>query len=299
MTDIHNKTDGGRGQKGGFVITILKGVGQIMLQENAATGLLFLIGIFYGSLTMGLAAILAVCCGTLTAMVLGYDRTEIEQGMYGFSAALVGVALFLYFKPVPIGWALVIVGSAVATIVQHWFIKQRIPVFTFPFVLVTWAILFASHHSFPEIMAVPGAVGDSEGYSVTFPLRGFGQVIFQDSILAGSLFFIAILINSPAAALYAIAAAVMAGMLSSLLGMPEVEVRMGLFSYNAVLCAIVFAGSKLKDSFWVLIAVVLSVLISILMFRYQLTQLTFPFVAAACITLAIKNASGKFADTAK
>ena len=270
-----------------------------MLQENAATGLLFLVGIFYGSLTMGLAAILAVCCGTLTAMVLGYDRTEIEQGIYGFSAALVGGALFLYFKPVPVVWALVIVGSAVATIVQHWFIKQRIPVFTFPFVLVTWVILFAAHHAYPDILAVPGVGGANEGTDITFPLRGFGQVIFQDGVLAGSLFFIAVSISSPAAALYAIAAAVIAGMLSSLLGMPEVEVGLGLFSYNAVLCAIVFAGSKLKDSFWVLIAVVLSVLISTLMFRYQLTQLTFPFVAAACITLAIKTASGKFAQTAK
>ena len=278
---------------------ILRGLGQIMLQENAATGLLFLVGIFYGSLTMGLAAILAVCCGTLTAMVLGYDRTEIEQGIYGFSAALVGGALFLYFKPVPVVWALVIVGSAVATIVQHWFIKQRIPVFTFPFVLVTWVILFAAHHAYPDILAVPGVGGANEGTDITFPLRGFGQVIFQDSVLAGSLFFIAVLISSPAAALYAIAAAVIAGMLSSLFGMPEVEVGMGLFSYNAVLCAIVFAGSKLKDSFWVLIAVVLSVLISILMFRHQLTQLTFPFVAATCITLAIRTASGKFADTAK
>jgi len=278
---------------------ILRGLGQIMLQENAATGLLFLVGIFYGSLTMGLAAILAVCCGTLTAMVLGYDRTEIEQGIYGFSAALVGGALFLYFKPVPVVWALVIVGSAVATIVQHWFIKQRIPVFTFPFVLVTWVILFAAHHAYPDILAVPGVGGANESTDITFPLRGFGQVIFQDGVLAGSLFFIAVSISSPAAALYAIAAAVIAGMLSSLLGMPEVEVGLGLFSYNAVLCAIVFAGSKLKDSFWVLIAVVLSVLISTLMFRYQLTQLTFPFVAAACITLAIKTASGKFAQTAK
>lgn len=299
MTDIRNKTDRGRRQGGGFVITILKGVGQIMLQENAATGLLFLIGIFYGSLTMGLAAILAVCCGTLTAMVLGYDRTEIEQGLYGFSAALVGVALFLYFKPVPTVWALVIAGSAVATIFQHWSIKQRIPVFTFPFVLVTWAILFASRHAFAEIVSVPGAVGASEGYSVTFPLRGFGQVIFQDSVLAGSLFFIGVFISAPLSALYAFAASVLAGLLSSLFGMPEADVGMGLFSYNAVLCAIVFAGSRLKDGFWVLISVVLSILISILMFRYQLIQLTFPFVAAACITLAIKNASGKFADTAK
>ena len=267
------------GQVSALAAAILKGQGQIMLQENAATGLLFLIGIFYGSLTMGLAAVLAACCGTLTAIVLGYGRNEIDQGLYGFSSALVGVALFLYFKPVPVVWVLVIVGSAAAAMIQHAFIKRTIPVFTLPFVLVTWAILLAAHYGYPEILAVPDILGTNENSNITFPLRGFGQVIFQDGVLAGSLFFIGVFISAPAAALYAFAAAVLAGMLSSLIGMPEVDVGMGLFSYNAVLCAIAFAGTKVKDSLWVMISVVLSILISMLMFRHQLTQLTFPSLA--------------------
>ncbi|HPB58408.1 MAG TPA: urea transporter, partial [Bacteroidales bacterium] len=77
---------------------ILKGLGQIMLQENSITGLLFLIGIFYGSPLMGLAALLAVICGTSTAYLLKYDKKEIHQGLYGFSAALVGVATLLFLK---------------------------------------------------------------------------------------------------------------------------------------------------------------------------------------------------------
>lgn len=59
-----------------FVIVLLKGLGQIMLQECAYTGLFFLAGIFYGSVTMGLGALLAVICGTLTARLLGYDKKE-------------------------------------------------------------------------------------------------------------------------------------------------------------------------------------------------------------------------------
>ena len=117
-------------------------MGQIMLQENAVTGLLFLIGLFYGSISMGIAAILSVCCGTITARILGYDKTEIEKGLYGFSAALVGVALILYFEPAFIVWLSIIIGSILATIIQHLFIIKKIPVFTLPFVLVTWAIIF-------------------------------------------------------------------------------------------------------------------------------------------------------------
>lgn len=61
------------------MLIVLKGLGQIMLQENAVTGLLFLIGIFYGSFIMGTAALLAVVCGTTTALLLKYEKSEIDK----------------------------------------------------------------------------------------------------------------------------------------------------------------------------------------------------------------------------
>lgn len=276
-------------QRISFVIIILRGLGQITLQENAATGLLFLIGIFYVSVLMGLGAILAVCCGTITAKLLGYEKTEIEQGLYGFSAALVGVALLLYFKPVFDVWLLVIIGSVAAAVIQHSFIKRKIPVFTLPFVLVTWAILFLVGRFYPNVNAVSANISTPMSQDFTFALRGFGEVIFQGSVVSGSLFFIAVFINSPVAALYGLAGAVMAASLSAFFSAPVADVGMGLFSYNAVLCAIVFAEDKIKAGIWFLISVVLAVVIGLAMFKNQLIQLTFPFVAATCITLIIKS----------
>lgn len=94
---------------------ILKGLGQIMLQENPITGFLFLIGIFYGSFLMGVAALLATVCGTATALLLKYDKSEIDKGLYGFSAPLVGVALLLFLKPEFLCWLLY----------HHWFIIRN------------------------------------------------------------------------------------------------------------------------------------------------------------------------------
>lgn len=272
-----------------FLNTLLKGVGQIMLQENALTGLLFLLGIFYGSILMGIGAVLAVLAGTLTAKVLGYDKKETEQGLYGFSAALVGVALILFFKPVIITWAAIVIGSALATIIQHWCIVKKIPVFTLPFVLVTWALIYIFHHIYPitasELLTAETHITND----FTFALRGFGEVIFQGSAISGIIFFIAVFINSPISALYGIAGAILAATLSALFSAPTEAIEMGLFSYNAVLCAIVFAGDKPKDGAWAAVAVTLSVLIAFLMNRFNFIQLTFPFVAATCITLAVKN----------
>lgn len=264
-----------------------------MLQENAATGILFLAGIFYGSFLMGIAAVLAVCCGTITALVLRYDQSEIEKGLYGFSAALVGPALILYFEPVWIVWLAIIAGSILATVLQHAFIARKIPVFTLPFVLITWGIIWLFRNVYPlepsELLnaAIPG------GSNWTFALKGFGQVIFQGSIFAGAAFCIGVFIQSPISALYGLAGALLAGVISYFLTVPVGEIGMGLFSYNAVLCAIVFAGNQLKDGIWVLVSVVLSVAIALTMVHYQLIQLTFPFVAATCMTLACKKLFSK------
>ncbi len=276
-----------------FSIILLRGLGQIMLQENAATGFLFLAGIFYGSMLMGIAAVLAVCCGTITALVLRYDQSETEKGLYGFSAALVGPALILFFEPVWIVWLAIMIGSILATILQHAFIVRKIPVFTLPFVLITWGIIWLFHHVYPLASSglLDGAI--PAGADWTFALKGFGQVIFQGSLFAGIIFFLGVFIQSPVSALYGLAGAFLAGILSYWFAVPAGEIGMGLFSYNAVLCAIVFAGKQVKDFCWVLISVVLSVAISLTMVRYNLTQLTFPFVASACMTLACKKLFSK------
>jgi urea transporter len=55
------------------------------------------------------------------------------------------------------------------------------------------------------------------------------------------------------------------------------------------LCAIVFAGTQVKDGVWVLISLVLSLVVSLLMLKIGVTKLTFPFVLATWITLFLKN----------
>ncbi|MDD3738791.1 MAG: urea transporter [Lentimicrobiaceae bacterium] len=272
------------------IITVtLKGFGQIMLQENRITGLLFLIGIFYGSPVMGLSALLSVICGTSTAYLLKYDKTEINKGLYGFSAALVGVAVMLFLKPVFWSWIIVVVGSVLAAMLQHFFIKRNFPAFTFPFVVVTWVILLICRNFYTEILAVPMPTIAHISDSFSDGFRGFGQVIFQNKLVSGILFFLAVFISSPIAALYGLAGAIVSDIIAFGFAAPIDDINLGLYGFNAVLCAIVFAGNQVRDGIWVLLSVVLSLCISILMMKFHLTQLTFPFVLATWITLFIKN----------
>jgi urea transporter len=268
--------------------SFLNGIGQIMLQKNSWTGLLFLAGICFGSLIMGLGAIVAVTTGTLTAMVLKYDKEEINNGLYGFSAALVGVALICFFQPTMMAWIAVVVGSALATVIQHFFIIKKIPAFTFPFILVTWFALGVVHY-YPTLMTPPpgSATLYANNYLALFS-HGFGQVIFQDNIWSGMLFIVGVLISRPIAAIFGLVGIVLSSLLAYQLGEPVPDIYLGLLSYNAVLCAITFAGKKAGDILMAFIAIGLSVLITIQMRHLNLPALTFPFVLGSWLTIVLK-----------
>ncbi len=273
-----------------LVKEIFKGIGQIMLQENALTGLLFTVGIFVGSVNMGLAALLGTAVATVFARLLGYERLAIEKGLFGFNAALVGVGVLLLLQPVLLTWLLVVIGAMASTLLQQLFYTRKIAVFTLPFVLVTWLIFLAAKWLMPELLVISAPdFSIFEGSNLFFSIRGFGQVIFQGHIISGILFFVAVFIHSPLAGLYGLAGATLSGLVALGVGMPIDAIGMGLFSYNAVLTAIVFAGPQLRDGVWGMLAVLLSLGIGMLMFTHNLLQLTFPFVAAAFLTLLIRD----------
>lgn len=278
-----------------LIDTVLKGLGQIMLQENSTTGLLFLIGIFLGNIHCGIGAAVSVSVGTLTAKLLKYNKEEIEAGLYGFSAALVGVALTFLFQSSILLWVLLIVASALAAIIQHFFIKRNIPVFTLPFILLTWVLYFGIQH----LTNIGPAVNVENEFLVAqndlfTSTNGFAEVIFQGTPMSGVIFFIGVFICSPAAALYGMAASSFSAEISNLFGGSMDQIHMGLFSFNAVLTAIVFAGTKKVDGLWVLIGVIITAVINNFLVQSNILSafggvLTFPFVAASWCTLFLKN----------
>lgn len=271
------------------IISCLKGIGQIMLQDNALTGFLFLIGVLVGSVKMGIAIIAAVCIATIVAHIFKYDTESINKGLYGFNAALIGAALVLLYQPTVIIWCSIIVGAIISVVLQHFFITKRITVFTLPFVLVTWGLIFFIDYFSPEIKLTSTMRNVLPAADFGFALRGYSQVIFQENRLAGAIFFVGVFINSPIAALYGLCGAVLAGYIAFPLGVPIENIKLGLASYNAVLCAIAFAEIKLKAGIWALLSVVLASVISVGMNNLSFPQFTFPFVAASCVVLILKS----------
>jgi urea transporter len=69
-----------------FIDTNLRGAGQVMLQDNPLTGLLFLIGVWWAALAagtpaVGVGALLGLVMGTLTAIWTRADRRGLRSGL--------------------------------------------------------------------------------------------------------------------------------------------------------------------------------------------------------------------------
>ncbi|MCB0074714.1 MAG: urea transporter, partial [Caldilineaceae bacterium] len=104
-----------------LLTTLLKGSGQVIFCDHPITGLLFLIGIAWGSRFAGniwvfLGACVGLLVSTLTAYWLELDEDARNAGLYGYNGILVGAALPTFLHPEWRLWLLLVVASAVSTV---------------------------------------------------------------------------------------------------------------------------------------------------------------------------------------
>lgn len=270
----------------GSLLVLGRGIGQVMFQNNALSGLLMLMGIFLNSWQMGLLAVSGTILSTLTAYLSSYGREDIENGLYGFNGTLVGIATGVFLELSWISFLLMAVASCISTRIARIFNRQRsLPGFTAPFILSVWMLLGFCAWVMPDILLVSDAVTDTARgihFFQTFGL-GIGQVMFQGNIWTGLLFLTAILIHSRTAAFYAVWGALLPIPFAIGLGIDAASLNMGLMGYNGVLCAIALGDRSLKDFIEASCSVLLSVVLQVVGMNAGITTLTAPFVVSVWV----------------
>lgn len=291
-----------------FLDCVLRGVGQVMLQNNSYAGLLFLIGIFYNSSLFGAAVLLGTGVSTTTAMLLGVDRALVREGLFGFNGGLVAIALLYFLQPDVLTWGCVIFAAACSTIVMAAFLTLlrawRLPALTAPFVFTSLCFFLAtarfgrleSTHllptaGLPNAVAVEGVVTVSTVTEGLF--NGVAQVFFQGNVITGILFALGLLISSRLAC-----AAALAGSLSGLIvawgmGAAEPAIRAGAFGFNSVLTAIAlgsvfFVLDKVAIAYALLATIATAIVfaaVSAALEPLGVPALTLPFVLVTWIFL--------------
>ena len=271
-----------------FLQTILRGIGQVMFQNNSYSGILFLAGIFYNSWSMGLAALFGTIISTITALVLKYPKEDIENGLYGFNGTLTGIALLCFFE-VDLLICIALIIAAVLSTLTMFYLKKIIPPFTAPFVLVTWLFTYTLMYFFnyPLITSSESSLNDIHVLAASS--NSFGQVMFQENVITGLFFLLAILVNNKLMAIYAAYAAILGSLMSWLMVGNIIEINSGLMGYNAILCAIALVGKKWSDFLWISIAIILSTLLNKGLMMLGLITLTAPFVLITWGILKLKS----------
>jgi urea transporter len=302
----------------GVVDTLLRGVGQVMFQNNPLTGLLFLVGILVNSFKLCGAGLLGLAASTLAAHLLGADRAVIRAGLFGFNGILVGIALAFFFEFDFLLAVYIALGAAVSTVVMMALINLLspwdMPALTAPFVLTAWLLLFAVYQFdflHPTELIAPATPDPAAAVQTELRelatgtggltaanlahgfFRGVGEVMFEDNLLTGVIFLIAIAVNSRISAAFAVLGSAV-GLLTALgLGGEGFTAYHGLYGFNAVLCAIAIGGLFFvltwRSAIYALLAAAFSVpafaAIAVLLSPIGMPALTAPFVLTTWLFL--------------
>lgn len=269
---------------------ILRGVGQVMFQNNALSGLLMLAGIAISDWRAAMLALAGNIAGNLAAIACRYPAKEIGDGLYGFNGTLVGIATGVFFR---FGWIIIlqlIAGAVLSTWLTRFFLLIRKPGYTAPFILSTWALLGIAALLTPTLRSETTIeiITLSPRWFQAFSLH-FGQVMLQGaSVITGLCFIAGIAVNDRLAFLYALWGAMLPLTIVFLLH-DFGEYNMGLYGYNAVLCAIALTGYTARDFVWATLAILLSITLQWTGITAGIVTLTSPFVIAVWAVSELKH----------
>ena len=245
---------------------VLRGIGQVVFQNNPMSGAVILGAIFYNSWIYGTVCLLGTIISTLTALLFKADKGMIKNGLFGFNGALVAVALVAYTSPnfttgnMPNThlWLYIVLCATFTTVIVPAFGAllgpHKVPGLTMPFVTATWFFLGALLQ-FTTIdvsnALKPTSPSDFSGPRPDYTwitwfhgiTMGIAEIFFQDNWVTGILILVGIAINTRIGAFMALMGSTLAVAAAVFYGAHDDAIRDGLFGYNAALTAMALGGT--------------------------------------------------------
>lgn len=235
----------------------LRGSGQVMFQQSAWTGILFLAGIFWGAYechtpAVAWGAVVGLVASTIAGYIVSSDKSPGEAGLWGFNGILVGCAFPTFLASTWQMWLALIFCSMLTTWVRtgmnNVMAPWKVNSLTFPFVLLTWFFLFASRMMdgiSPDGLSVPTltehvstALDTSFGNLIIYWLKGISQVFLINSWVTGLFFLAALAVCSRWAALWGALGSAISLAIAIIFKADAGDIASGLFGFSPVLTAI-------------------------------------------------------------
>ncbi|WP_193100268.1 urea transporter [Burkholderia sp. Z1] len=265
---------------------LLRGIGQIVLQANALTGALLLAALALTDLRLASAALLGSAAASMTAVLTGAERRDVEQGLHGFNGALAALIAVLFAPDSLAAIALVPLAAIGTALVQR---AMRVPLarwrqcpYSSPCLAVTalWLPFVALQHANgaeADAVLTLSSVADAL-------LSGVAQTTFAQGAWAGALIVAGIAAASRRAAAFALGGAIVSTVLLVALGASGASYADGLLGFNGALAALALMPRGPRAA---LAAAALAALIQWLATRAGMPAFTAPFALASWVTVAV------------
>lgn len=294
------------------VRSTLRGSGQVMFQQSAWTGLLFLAGIFWGAYEthtplVAWGAVVGLVASTLAGYITSDSKDPGEAGLWGFNGILVGCAFPTFLASTWQMWVALVFCSMLTTWVRtgmnNVMAPWKVNSLTFPFVLMTWFFLFASRMMSgmaPDALSTPAltehfitTLDTSFGSLVQYWLKGVAQVFLIDSWVTGIFFLVALAVCSRWAAFWGAMGSAISLAMAIVFKADAANISAGLFGFSPVLTGIAlgctFYKPGVKTAVWAVVGIIATFFIQAGMDAFfapfGLPTLTGPFCVATWLFL--------------
>lgn len=260
--------------------TLLRSLGQIVLQPNAFTGACLLGAWLLDDPRLACAALMGAVAANVSALLAGYREDDTRAGLHGFNGALAGLAAFSFIADNATATAVAILaGTATAWLLEPWSRLLRahgLGVFSSPCLIVSglWLPLAAARMQ-AESVAAPHASGALQWGGGL--LAGFAQTGFASHALPGLLVLAGIAAASRRHALRALIGAGFASVAHLMLGAAASSFDAGLLGFNGALTALALADCAVLT---MLGGVAVSVVLQAAAAHFGWPVMTAPFVVA-------------------
>ena len=288
---------------------ILNSYSQVFFSKNKLFGIILLIITFF-DLLAGLSGLLAVIITYLAGSGIGFHKTRVSEGIYGFNSLLVGLGLGIYFEPgIPFFFVLFLASlfTLFLSVSMEGVIgKYAIPYLSLPFIISIWLIALATSQFEALGISQRGiytlndlyVIGDKtlvNVYSwwneigIPSSLRVYffslGAIFFQYNLLSGIIIAFGLLYYSRIAFSLSLLGFYSAYVFYMIIGANISEANYSYIGFNYILTAIALGGffiipSKLSY-FWTIILIpmvaIITISLSIIFSTFNLPIYSLPF----------------------
>ncbi len=311
-----------------FLASVLNSYTQIFF-SNSRVFSLILIAVSFFDFWAGVSGVIAVMVTNILAYLIGFNRSNIKKGYYGFNSLLVGLGLGVYYQP-GTEFFIVLGFAALFTLFLTLWLegvvgKYGLPFLSLSFLLGTWLVSLATRQFTALHVSERGIYITNEMFmlgghqmvssynwftnlgihdSVRLYFTSLGAIFFQYHLFAGILIAIGLLIYSRIAFILSLLGFFSAYAYYNFIGADIRELSYSYIGFNFILTSIAIGGFFIIPSRWSFLWVILlTPLISIILTStqaifsiFQLSVYSLPFNMVVLIFLYSLKFRERFFD---